>query len=80
MKRKNQPTFILCLLFLLAFIPKVKAQVPSEVQALVNMDIEKGLETLTNLGYEICGIKPMKKTEDWINLDTKTCITFKFDK
>lgn len=72
--------FVLILLVGGALGTKVLAQVPSEVQAIVDMDIEKGLETLTNLGYEICGIKPFKKTEDWINTATQTCITFKFDK
>jgi len=80
MKNSIKLFYILPLAFVLAFASKLQAQVPQDVQTIVNMDIEKGLETLTNLGYEICGIKPLKKTEDWINPTTQSCITFKFDK
>ena len=80
MKKNVFKIFVLILLMGGVLGTKSLAQVPSEVQAIVDMDIEKGLETLTNLGYEICGVKPMKKTEDWVNTTTKSCITFKFDK
>ncbi|MDZ7645702.1 MAG: hypothetical protein U5K54_00190 [Cytophagales bacterium] len=39
-----------------------------------------GSGKLEALGYEICGVKPMKHTEDWINQSAKTCITLTFDK
>lgn len=80
MKKSVFKIFVLVLLSAGTIRAKALAQVPSEVQTIVDMDIEKGLETLTNLGYEICGIKPFKKTEDWINTSTQSCITFKFDK
>jgi len=54
--------------------------VPSEVMAVLNMQMDQAQEKLEAQGYEICGVKPMKKTEDWINQSTKSCITLKFDK
>jgi hypothetical protein len=54
--------------------------VPADVKVVLNMKMDQAQEKLEALGYEICGVKPMKKTEDWINQSTKSCITLKFDK
>jgi hypothetical protein len=54
--------------------------VPEEVKATLNMQMDQAQEKLEALGYEICAVKPSKKTEDWINQTTKSCITLKFDK
>jgi len=55
-------------------------EVPSEVMAVLNMDMDQAQGKLEALGYEICGVKPFGHSEDWINQSAKTCITIKFDK
>jgi hypothetical protein len=74
------------LLLLFSFLtiqtPEAFAQkeVSAELKALVSLDMDHAQEKLEALGYEICGVKPFKHTEDWINQSAKTCITLKFDK
>jgi hypothetical protein len=78
----NKKVFRLLILFLILQSPQLLAQngVPPEVNAILNLQMDQAQEKLEALGYEICGVKPMKKTEDWINQSTKSCITLKFDK
>jgi hypothetical protein len=71
---------LLLLILSLIFQSSLVAALPAEAKSLVNMNIDQAQEKLEALGYEICGVKSMKKTEDWINQSTKSCITLKFDK
>ncbi|ANW95905.1 hypothetical protein AXE80_06265 [Wenyingzhuangia fucanilytica] len=77
-------TKFLLLLTLVGFLTsnKVNAQdgIPTEVTSIVKMDLEKGQEKLSDLGYEICGSSLFGKKQDWYNESTKNCITIKFDK
>ena len=79
MKRKLFLPLILCLIFQSNLL-FAQNGVPVELKAVLNMNMDQAQEKLEALGYEICGVKPMKKTEDWINQSTTTCITLKFDK
>jgi hypothetical protein len=54
--------------------------VPAEVKAIVGMKMDDAQGKLEGLGYEICSVSPMKRTEDWINESAKICVTIKFDK
>jgi hypothetical protein len=72
---------VLATLFILQSSPVVaQNEVPAEVMSVLNIEIDQAQEKLEALGYEICSVKPTKKTEDWINQSTKSCITLKFDK
>jgi hypothetical protein len=75
--------FSLAVLVIISFLgihTSYAQDVPAEVKAIVGMDMDHAQEKLEALGYEICGVKPFKHTEDWINQSAKTCITLKFDK
>ncbi len=58
----------------------IAQNVPDDIKSIVGMDMDHAQEKLEAQGYEICGVKPFKHTEDWINQSAKTCITLKFDK
>jgi hypothetical protein len=57
-----------------------QGDVPAEVVALVETDLETGQEKLSDLGYEICKVNSMKKEQDWFNESTQVCITLRYDK
>ncbi len=71
---------VLYLFFISGPAALAQNEVSAELKALVSLDMDHAQEKLESMGYEICGVKPFKHTEDWINQSAKTCITIKFDK